>query len=163
MYSIVSIVSNTVLHTCPARHSALTQKFILGDIQHLKVAKRLSLKVLTTSEKFVTRLCCCSVPKSCPTLCDPRDCSTPSFPIFHCLPELGHYAFWWMLIRLMVVITSKYMHMYTQNEYNIVYQLYLNIKIISFSVTTKIWGQKFSKYIKVLDNTNNQFNLINIV
>ena len=89
MYSIVSIVSNTVLHTCPARHSALIQKFILGDIQHLKVAKRLSLKVLTTSEKFVTRLCCCSVPKSCPTLCDPRDCSTPGFPVLHYHPELG--------------------------------------------------------------------------
>ena len=32
-------------------------------------------------------LCCCSVVKSCLTLCDPIDCSTPSFPVLHCLPE----------------------------------------------------------------------------
>ena len=29
--------------------------------------------------------CCCSVTKLCPTLCDPMDCSTPGFPVFHCL------------------------------------------------------------------------------
>ena len=27
--------------------------------------------------------CCCSVAKSCPTLCNPMDCSTPGFPVFH--------------------------------------------------------------------------------
>ena len=31
---------------------------------------------------------CCSVAKSCPTLCDPMDCSTPGFPVLHYLPEL---------------------------------------------------------------------------
>ena len=29
-----------------------------------------------------------SVTQSCPTLCDPMDCSTPGFPIHHQLPEL---------------------------------------------------------------------------
>ena len=33
--------------------------------------------------------CCCSVAKSCPTLCDPMDCSTPGFPVLHCLLELA--------------------------------------------------------------------------
>ena len=28
-----------------------------------------------------------SVPESCPTLCDPMDCSTPIFPVRHQLPE----------------------------------------------------------------------------
>ena len=32
--------------------------------------------------------CCCSVARSCQTLCDPMDCSTPSFPVHHQLPEL---------------------------------------------------------------------------
>ena len=39
-----------------------------------------------------TRLCwccCCAVAKTCLTLCDPVDCSTPSFPVFHCLPEFA--------------------------------------------------------------------------
>ena len=28
------------------------------------------------------------VTQSCPTLCDPVDCSTPGFPVHHQLPEL---------------------------------------------------------------------------
>ena len=32
--------------------------------------------------------CFSLVAESCPTLCDPTDCSTPGFP-FHCLPELA--------------------------------------------------------------------------
>ena len=32
---------------------------------------------------------CCSVTHSCPTLCDPMDCSMPGFPVLHHLPELA--------------------------------------------------------------------------
>ena len=32
--------------------------------------------------------CCCPVAQSCPTLCDPMDCSTPGFPVHRKLPEL---------------------------------------------------------------------------
>ena len=28
-------------------------------------------------------LCCCLVTQSCPSLCEPMDCSTPGFPVFH--------------------------------------------------------------------------------
>ena len=35
------------------------------------------------------KLCCCSVTQSCPTLCDPLDCSMPGFPVLHCLLELA--------------------------------------------------------------------------
>ena len=38
---------------------------------------------------------CCSVAKSCPTLCDPMDCSTPGFPVLHSLPEFAKiYVHW---------------------------------------------------------------------
>ena len=33
--------------------------------------------------------CCCSVLKSCPTLRDPMDCSTPGFPVLHYLPKFA--------------------------------------------------------------------------
>ena len=33
-------------------------------------------------------VCCCSVTKSCPTLCNLMDCSTPGFPVLHHFPEL---------------------------------------------------------------------------
>ena len=36
--------------------------------------------------------CHCSVTQSCPTLCDPMDCSTPGLPVSHHFPKfaLGH-------------------------------------------------------------------------
>ena len=34
-------------------------------------------------------ICCCSVAKSCLTLCNSMDCSMPGFPIHHQLPELA--------------------------------------------------------------------------
>ena len=37
----------------------------------------------------VTKLCCCSVAQSCPTLYDPMDCSMPGFPVHHQLPEFA--------------------------------------------------------------------------
>ena len=32
---------------------------------------------------------CCSVARSCLTLCDPMDCTTPGFPVLHHLLELA--------------------------------------------------------------------------
>ena len=34
-------------------------------------------------------ICCCSVTQSCPTLCDPMDCSIPGFSVHHQLWELA--------------------------------------------------------------------------
>ena len=39
---------------------------------------------------------CCSVAKSCPTLCDPMNCSTPGFPILHHLPEFAQTRVHWV-------------------------------------------------------------------
>ena len=32
---------------------------------------------------YICICCCCSVVKSCPTLCNPRDCSMPGSPVLH--------------------------------------------------------------------------------
>ena len=40
--------------------------------------------------------CCCSVAKSCPTLCDPVDCCTPGFPVVHCLSEFAQTHVHWV-------------------------------------------------------------------
>ena len=40
--------------------------------------------------------CCCSVTQSCPSLCDPMDCSTPGFPVLHHLPELAQTHMHWV-------------------------------------------------------------------
>ena len=39
---------------------------------------------------------CCSAPKSCPTLCNRMDCSTPGFPVLHYLPEFAQTHVHWV-------------------------------------------------------------------
>ena len=41
-------------------------------------------------------LCCCSVTRLCPTLPDPRHCSTPGFPVLHHLPNLAQTHVHWV-------------------------------------------------------------------
>ena len=38
---------------------------------------------------YFTYCFCCSVTKSCPTLCDPIDCSMPDFSVLHYLLEFA--------------------------------------------------------------------------
>ena len=40
--------------------------------------------------------CCCSVTQSCPTLCIPRDSSSPGFPVHHQLPEPAQTHVHWV-------------------------------------------------------------------
>ena len=40
--------------------------------------------------------CCCSVAQSCPTLCDPTDCSKPGLPVHHQLPEFTQTHVHWV-------------------------------------------------------------------
>ena len=43
----------------------------------------------------ISILLCCSVDKSCLTLCEPMDCSLPTFPVHYYLPELAQtYVHW---------------------------------------------------------------------
>ena len=39
---------------------------------------------------------CCSVAKSCPTLCDVMGCGTLGFPVLHYLPEFAQTHFHWV-------------------------------------------------------------------
>ena len=39
---------------------------------------------------------CCSVAKSCPTLCNSMHCNTPSFPVFHYLLEFAQTHVHWV-------------------------------------------------------------------
>ena len=36
-----------------------------------------------------TPMFCCLAAKSCPTLCNPMDCSMPGYPVIHHLPEFA--------------------------------------------------------------------------
>ena len=54
---------------------------------------------ITRARAFLVYECCCSIDKSCPTLYDPMDCSTPGFPVLHCLLEFAQtYVHWVMML-----------------------------------------------------------------
>jgi len=41
-------------------------------------------------------ICCFSIAQSCPTHCNPMDCSTPGIPVLHHLPELAQTHVHWI-------------------------------------------------------------------
>ena len=42
-------------------------------------------------KNVVMNFCCCSLAvKSCPMLCDPKNCISPGFSVLHCLTEFAH-------------------------------------------------------------------------
>ena len=51
-------------------------------------------KILTMLESSFYQLS--SITQSCPTLCDPMDCSTPDLPVHHQLPELTQTHVHWV-------------------------------------------------------------------
>ena len=51
---------------------------------------------LTISNMFLFEGCCCSVAKSCPTLCDFMGSGTPGFSVLHCLLEFVHIHVHWV-------------------------------------------------------------------
>ena len=52
------------------------------------VSRRGLWEVTKVEPSWIGR-CCCSVVQSCPTLCNPMDCSMPGFPVLHHLPEFA--------------------------------------------------------------------------
>ena len=50
--------------------------------------------------------CCCSVTKSCLTLCDPMNWGTPGFPVLHHLPECAQTRVHWIGDAVNQVIPS---------------------------------------------------------
>ena len=66
----------------------LTQEFNTGPL-HLLLRR---VGSLTLAPPGITHiLCCCSISQSCPTLCDPMDCSTPGLPVPHHLPKFAKF------------------------------------------------------------------------
>ena len=54
-----------------------------------KMFFQLGFRSFLTFYKLIICCSCCSVAKSCLTLCDPMNCSTPGFPVLHYLQEFA--------------------------------------------------------------------------
>ena len=60
---------------------------------------------------------CCSVIKLCAILCDPMDCSTPGFPVLHCLPDLAQTHVHWVRDAIQPSLSSPYMFAYNLSQH----------------------------------------------
>ena len=60
------------------------------------IVNKLNEKHFINAYYLVFLVCVHSVAKSCPTLCDPMDCSMPGFPVLHYLPELAQTHVHWV-------------------------------------------------------------------
>ena len=63
----------------------------VGETQGMRLLSRGSVQFSQFSSVQFS-----SVTQSCPTLCDPMDCSTPDFPVHHQLLELTQTHFHWV-------------------------------------------------------------------
>ena len=50
---------------------------------------------------------CCSVAKSCPTLCDSMDCSMPGFSVLHHLPKFAQTYVHWVSAKMLLGTGEK--------------------------------------------------------
>jgi len=66
--------------------------FLFLDSNLPKKKKRYVVNV----SPIIVFLCCCCVAKSCLTLCDPMNYSTPGFSVLHCLPEFAQTHLHWV-------------------------------------------------------------------
>ena len=98
-----NILSNEIRHIMPPlRPSLLVTHLDSLLITHVKLFLWNTLKMSLLKE-FPWRSCC-SVTQLCLTLCDPMDCSTPSFPVLHYLLELLKF----MSIESVMAIQPSY-------------------------------------------------------
>ena len=58
--------------------------------------KKKQLEIFLFKNNLFIEIHCCSLAKSCLTLCNPMDCSTPGFPVLHYLPEFAQIHVCWV-------------------------------------------------------------------
>ena len=86
-------------------------------------------------------ICCCLVAKSCPTLCDPMDCSTPVFPVHHHLLEFVQALVHW--------VSDAIQPSHPLSSPSLLLSVSLSIRVLSSESVLRIrwpkyWGFSFS-------------------
>ena len=67
-----------------------TKKFVTRFIEIFALLRSPGTEPAISSKYFcISCNCCCSVAKSCLTVCDSMDCRTPGFPVLYYLPEFN--------------------------------------------------------------------------
>ena len=78
-------MSKTKAQTSPETCSSSIFPIEVSNNPHPSSCSGQILQVILTPLilSYLHIICCCSVAQSCPTLCNPMDCSTPGLPVHH--------------------------------------------------------------------------------
>ena len=68
--------------------------FVLAEFEQR--SEKIRVPILSGFSRQKSEACCCSVAQSCPTLCNPKDCSMMGFAVLHRLPELAQTHVHWV-------------------------------------------------------------------
>ena len=85
---------------CEDVHQGRTSSSYGGHVWTRRLGRSLaSSNIKTSNDRLWSRAISVqfsSVAQLCPTLCNPMDCSTPGFPVYHQLPELAQTLVHWV-------------------------------------------------------------------
>ena len=107
-------------YTYTSKHTVewVLTKWAHPCIQHLRQETTIAItpEIMPPSATTLPKQHCCSVTQSFPTLWNAMDCSTPSFPILHYLPEFSQTHGHWVgdVIQLSHPLSSPSPPVYTQ-------------------------------------------------
>ena len=90
LHGLCSPLSSSVHGDSPGKNTGV------GCHALLQVQLHMTLQWSQSKMSFKVCYWISSVTQSCPTLCDPMDCSTPGFPVHHQLPELTQTPVHWV-------------------------------------------------------------------
>ena len=96
--------------------------------------------------------CCCSVAQSYPTLCDPTDCSTPGFPVFH------HSQSLLKLMSIESVIPSN--HLILCHPLLLLPSVFPSIRVFSNELALHVRWQKYWSFSFSTSASNEYLGLI---
>ena len=96
--------------------------------------------------------CCCSVAKSCLTLCDPMNWSTPGFPVLHYFPEFAHTHVHW--------VSDAIQPSYTLSPLLLLPSVFPSIRVFSNGLALCIWWPKYWSFSFSISPSNDYSGLI---
>ena len=97
------------------------------------------------------KCCCCSVTKLCPILCNPMDCSTAGFPVFHIS---------WSLLKLMSIESMMPFNYLTLCRLLLLPLIFPSFRIFSNELALHIRQPKYQSFSFSISPSNEYSGLI---
>ena len=108
--------------------------------------------------------CCFSVSKSCPTVCDPMDCSTPGFPVLHYLLEFAQTQVHWVsdAIQPSDPLSSPYPATFNLSQHQGLFQWISSLHQVAKVLELPLQHQSFQWIFRVISFRIGSFDFLSL-